>query len=67
LSGLGSEPRHPDGIAEYVKTYYEERKRLAPDSRKQTSRHERRVGEISMRQEADAIQPEKSCPGKAHL
>ncbi len=47
LSGLRSEMRHPDVIAEYVKTYHEERKRLAMDAAKQRSRRERRITEIS--------------------
>jgi site-specific DNA recombinase len=47
LSGLRSEMRHPDVIAEYVKTYREERKRLAMDAAKQRSRGERRIGEMS--------------------
>ncbi len=47
------EMRHPDVIAEYVKTYHEERKRLAMVAAKQRSRRERRITEI--RREIDRL------------
>ena len=47
LSGLRSELRHPKVIAEYVKTYHEERKRLAKDVVKRRSFCERRIGEMN--------------------
>ena len=46
LSGLRSELRHPAVIAEYVKTYQEERKRLAAGAVAKRSRLERRLGEL---------------------
>jgi DNA invertase Pin-like site-specific DNA recombinase len=53
LLGLSAELRHPDVIAEYVKTYHEERKRLAIESDAKRSRLERRLGEI--RREIDRL------------
>jgi site-specific DNA recombinase len=53
LSGLSAELRHPEVIAEYVKTYHEERKRLAAESDAKRSRLERRLGEI--RREIDRL------------
>jgi site-specific DNA recombinase len=47
LFGLSAELRHPEVIAEYVKTYYEERKRLAAESDAKRMRLQRRLGEIS--------------------
>lgn len=47
LSGLSAELRHPRVIAEYVKTYHEERKRLAREYDVKRSRIERRLGEVS--------------------
>ena len=47
LSGLSAELRHPEVIAEYVKTYHEERKRLAAESDAKRMRLQRRLGEIS--------------------
>jgi site-specific DNA recombinase len=47
LSGLSAELRRPEVIAEYVKTYHEERKRLAAESDAKRMRLERHLGEIS--------------------
>ena len=47
LNGLTAEMRHPDVIAEYVRTYHEERKRLAVDADKKRTRLERRLGELN--------------------
>lgn len=47
LSGLSAELRHPRVITEYVKTYHEERKRLAREHDAKRSRIERRLGEVS--------------------
>jgi site-specific DNA recombinase len=46
LSGLKSELRHPAVIAEYVREYQEERKRLAAKAKGKRSHLERRLGEI---------------------
>jgi hypothetical protein len=46
LSGLSAELRRPDVIAEYVRTYHEERKRLAAERDLKRSQLERRQGEI---------------------
>ncbi len=46
LSGLSAELRHPHVIAEYVKTYHEERRRLAKERDARRARLERRLGEI---------------------
>jgi site-specific DNA recombinase len=47
LSGLESEMRHPSVIAEYVRTYHEERKRLAAQSNAKRVHLELRLGEIN--------------------
>jgi site-specific DNA recombinase len=47
LTGLEAEMRHPQVIAEYVRTYHEERKRLAADADAQRIRLERRLGELN--------------------
>lgn len=47
LNGLSSELRHPDVIAEYVRTYHEERKRLAADADAKRIRLDRRLGELT--------------------
>ncbi len=47
LNGLTAEMRHPDVIAEYVRTYHEERKRLAADADKKRIWLERRLGELN--------------------
>lgn len=39
--------RHPDVIAEYVRTYHEERKRLAAEADQKRIRFERRLGELN--------------------
>ncbi|WP_227287915.1 recombinase family protein [Boseongicola sp. H5] len=46
LSGLRAELRHPDVIAEYVRTYHEERKRLAANAVKGRARIEKRLAAI---------------------
>jgi hypothetical protein len=46
VSGLRSELRHPAVIAEYVKTYLEERRRLAASAVAKRSRIEHRLGEL---------------------
>jgi site-specific DNA recombinase len=53
LSGLSAELRHPEVIAEYVKTYHEERKRLAAESDAKRIRLQRRLDEI--RREIDRL------------
>ncbi len=47
LSGLTAEMRHPDVIAEYVRTYHEERKRLSAEADATRSRLERQLGELT--------------------
>ena len=47
LAGLKSELRHPDVIAEWVRTYQAERKRLAKQRDTTRARAERRLGEIA--------------------
>ena len=47
LPGLESEMRHPSVIAEYVRTYHEERKRLAAKSNAKRAHLELRPGEIN--------------------
>ncbi|MEO1178890.1 MAG: recombinase family protein [Pseudomonadota bacterium] len=46
LSGLRAELRHPEVIAEYVRTYHDERKRLAADAIKERTRIEKRLAAI---------------------
>ena len=47
LNGLTAELRHPEVIAEYVRTYYAERKRLAAEADRKRLRLERRLGELN--------------------
>jgi site-specific DNA recombinase len=47
LNGLTTELRHPDVIAEYVRTYHAERKRLAADADRKRARLERRLGDLT--------------------
>ncbi len=47
FSGLKAEMRHPEVIAEYVRTYHEERKKLAADADAKRGRLQRRLGELS--------------------
>ena len=47
LSGLKAELRQPRVIAEYVRTYHEERMKLAAQSKAKSRRLERRLGEIN--------------------
>ncbi|CCJ07336.1 recombinase family protein [Methylocystis sp. SC2] len=47
LSGLTTELRHPEVIAEYVRTYQAERKRLAAEANRSRLRLERRLGELN--------------------
>jgi site-specific DNA recombinase len=47
LNGLTAEMRHPDVIAEYVRTYHEERKRLAATANAKRNRLERQLGELT--------------------
>ena len=62
LSGLKAELRHPEVMAEYVRTYHAERRRLAADAIKGRARIERRLAEIerSLKRLVDAI-----CDGSA--
>lgn len=46
LTGLKAEMRHPQVIAEYVRTYHEERKRLSAQADARRMRLEQRVGEL---------------------
>jgi site-specific DNA recombinase len=47
LAGLKAEMRHPSVIAEYVRTYHEERKRLAAAADAKRSRLERRLSALN--------------------
>ena len=47
LTGLKTEMRHPHVIAEYVRTYHEERKRLHAETEFKRSRLEQRIGELN--------------------
>ncbi|NUJ81294.1 recombinase family protein [Methylocystis sp. FS] len=47
LNGLAAELRRPEVIAEYVRTYHAERKRLAADANRKRLRLERRLGELN--------------------
>ncbi len=47
LNGLTAELRHPEVIAEYVRTYHTERKRLAADANRKRLQLERRLGELN--------------------
>jgi site-specific DNA recombinase len=47
LSGLKAELREPRVIAEYVRTYHEERAKLAAQSKTKVRRLQRRLGEIN--------------------
>ena len=62
LSGLKAELRHPEIMAEYVRTYHDERRRLAADAIKGRARIERRLAEIerALKRLVDAI-----CDGSA--
>ncbi|WP_076446334.1 recombinase family protein [Roseivivax lentus] len=57
LSGLKAELRHPEVMAEYVRTYHEERRRLTADAIKGRARIERRLTEIerALKRLVDAI------------
>ncbi len=62
VTGLRAELRHPEVIAEYVRTYHEERKRLAAEAVKGRTRTERRLAAIEreLARLVDAI-----CDGSA--
>ncbi|WP_292533152.1 recombinase family protein [Methylocystis sp.] len=47
LNGLTAELRHPEVIAEYVRTYHAERKRLAAEADRKRLRLERRLGDLN--------------------
>jgi hypothetical protein len=47
LNGLTTELRRPEVIAEYVRTYHAERKRLAAEADRKRLRLERRLGELN--------------------
>jgi DNA invertase Pin-like site-specific DNA recombinase len=47
LTGLKAEMRNPHAIAEYVRTYHEERKRLSAQADGRRMRLEQRVGELN--------------------
>ncbi|AZG78428.1 recombinase family protein [Methylocystis rosea] len=47
LNGLTAELRHPEVIAEYVRTYHAERKRLTAEADRKRLRLERRLGELN--------------------
>ena len=53
LAGLKTELRHPHVIAEYVRTYHEERKRLCAEADVRRLRLEQRIGEL--RREIDRL------------
>jgi site-specific DNA recombinase len=57
LTGLSAELRHPQVIAEWIRTYHAERKRLASKEGARRAGIERRIGEISREVErlVDAI------------
>ncbi len=46
VPGRRTELRHPDVIAEYVRTYHEKRKRLAADTVRERARAEKRLRAI---------------------
>jgi site-specific DNA recombinase len=46
VSTLKAEMQHPKGIAEYVKTYQEERQKLAAKQNRERASLERRLGEV---------------------
>jgi hypothetical protein len=62
LSGLKAELRHPEVMAEYVRTYHKERRHLAADAIRDRARIERRLAEIErgLKRLVDAI-----CDGSA--
>src|SRR5260370_6314674 len=45
LAGLGAEMRHPSVIAEYVRTYHDERNRLSAKANAKRAHLESRVGD----------------------
>jgi len=47
LAGLEAEMRHPSVIAEYVRTYFEERKRLSAKANAKRAHLETRLGELN--------------------
>lgn len=47
LAGLEAEMRHPNVIAEYVRTYHEERKRLSAKANAKRAHLETRLGELN--------------------
>src|SRR5260370_35406834 len=47
LAGLKAEMRHPSVIAEYVRTYHEERKRLSAKANAKRAHLELRLGELN--------------------
>ncbi len=47
LAGLENEMRHPQVIAEYVRTYHEERKRLSAKANAKRAHLELRLGELN--------------------
>ena len=47
LAGLEAEMRHPSVIAEYVRTYHEERKRLSAKANVKRAHLEMRLGELN--------------------
>ena len=47
LNGLTAELRNPEVIAEYVRAYHAERKRLAAEANRKRSRLERQLGELT--------------------
>src|SRR5262249_61754254 len=53
LGPLRAELRHPEVIAEFVRTYHEERKRLAIETGARRAAAERRLGEV--RRELDRL------------
>ena len=60
LYGLEAELRHPDVIAEHIRTYHEERKGLAADAIQGRARIERRLAERALKRLVAAI-----CEGSA--
>ncbi|PPD09915.1 MAG: recombinase family protein, partial [Methylocystis sp.] len=64
LNGLTAELRHPEVIAEYVRTYHAERKRLAAEADRKRLRLERRLGDLNREIDrlVDAIAKDQGDP-----
>jgi hypothetical protein len=61
LGALPDELRHPDVIAEFVRAYREERRRLAARDGAQRAAAERRLGEIRREMTASLTESLRAC------